>query len=144
MRANEEVVDSPKGWVAAHIKDYVETGGQKGHLWKGVPTLLLTTRGRKTGKRRRTALIYGQDGDSYVVVASLGGSANHPMWYLNLTADPEVDLQVGPDLIAGRARTANEEEKRRLWPLMAKIWPDYDKYQMKTRRKIPVVIIDPD
>jgi len=105
---------------------------------------LLTTRGRKTGKRRRTALIYGQDGASYIVVASLGGATNHPMWYLNLTADPEVDLQVGPDLIAGRARKANEEEKRRLWPVMAKIWPDYDKYQMKTRRKIPIVIIDPD
>jgi deazaflavin-dependent oxidoreductase (nitroreductase family) len=144
MAPHEDVVDSPKAWVASHINDYVESDGRKGHIWKGVPTLLLTTRGRKTGKWRRTALIYGQDGESYVVVASLGGAPNHPMWYLNLTDDPEVDIQVVAEKITGRARTADEAERKRLWPLMAKIWPDYDKYQSKTRRRIPVVIIDRD
>lgn len=143
MAASEEVVDSPTGWVAKHIQSYVESSGEEGHLWRGVPALLLITRGRKTGKRRRTALIYGRDGESYVVVASLGGSPKHPLWYLNLVTDPEVELQVGPDKITGRARTATEEEKPALWQQMAKIWPDYAGYQKKTDRQIPVVIIDP-
>lgn len=139
----EEVVDSPTGWVAKHIKEYVETGGEKGHTWQGVPTLLLTTRGRKTGKLRRTALIYGRSGDSYVVVASIGGAPRHPKWYLNLSANPDVELQVGPDVKSGTARTADPVERARLWPEMAKIWPQYDRYQEKTDRQIPIVIIDP-
>ncbi len=143
MPSDEEIVDSPTGWVAKHIKEYVESEGRKGHRWRGVPTLLLTARGRKTGKLRRTALIYGQDGDSYVVVASMGGSHKHPLWYLNLMADPKVELQVGPEIISGRAHAAGDDEKPRLWQQMARIWPDYDKYQMKTDRQIPVVIIDP-
>ena len=141
--APEEVVDSPTRWVAKHIQEYVETGGEKGHTWKGVPTLLLTTRGRKTGKLRRTALIYGRAGDSYVVVASIGGAAKHPKWYLNLVANPEVEMQVGPDLKSGRARTADPGERARLWPEMAQIWPQYDRYQEKTDRQIPIVVIDP-
>ena len=140
---DEEVVDSPTGWVAKHIKEYVESGGKKGHRWQGVPTLLLTTRGRKTGKLRRTALIYGRAGDSYVVVASIGGAPKHPKWYLNLLAAPDVQLQVGPEIISGRARTTEGDEKARLWREMAQIWPQYDKYQEKTDRQIPVVVIDP-
>lgn len=140
---SEPIYDSPKGWVASHINDYLETNGKKGHLWKGVPTLLLTTRGRKTGKLRRTALIYGREGDSYVVVGSVGGAKNHPLWYLNLQAEPQVTLQVGPDVIPGRARTANKDERERFWPRLAEIWPDYDNYQKKTRREIPIVIIEP-
>lgn len=139
----EEVVDSPTGWVAKHIKEYVETGGEKGHMWQGVPTLLLTTRGRRTGKLRRTALIYGRSGDSYVVVASIGGAPKHPEWYLNLSANPGVELQVGPGIKSGTARTADPNERARLWPEMAKIWPQYDRYQEKTDRQIPIVIIDP-
>ena len=136
-------MDSPTGWVAKHIKTYVESGGERGHRWRGVPTLLLTTRGRKSGKLRRTALIYGRDGDSYVIVASLGGSPKHPLWYLNLVADPNVELQVGPDTLRGRARTATPEEKARLWPKMAELWPQYDVYQKKTDREIPIVLVDP-
>jgi deazaflavin-dependent oxidoreductase (nitroreductase family) len=139
---NEEVVDSPTGWVAQHIRSYTESDGETGHIWRNVPTLLLTTRGRRTGKRRRTALIYGRDGDSYVVVASLGGSPRHPLWYLNLVADPRVELQVGAEKFAGTARTASEKEKPRLWQQMSEIWPDYPRYQQKTKRQIPVVIID--
>ena len=141
--ASKEVVDSPTGWVAKHIKEYVETGGEGGHTWRGVPTLLLTTRGRKTGKLRRTALIYGRSGDSYVVVASIGGAPKHPKWYLNLVANPEVGLQVGPDFKSGRARTADPKERAHLWPEMARIWPQYDRYQEKTDRQIPIVVIDP-
>ncbi len=144
MTNQEPVFDSPTGWVARHIKSYVETDGRKGHIWQGVPNLLLTTRGRKTGKLRRTALIYGRDGDRYMVVGSMGGAKNHPLWYLNLRAEPKVDVQVGPDRFSGQARTANEEERARLWPRMAEIWPDYNKYQRRTSREIPLVIIEPD
>ena len=134
--------DSPRGWVARHISQYVETNGRKGHRWQGVPTLLLTTRGRKTGKLRRTALIYGIDGDRYVVVASTGGADKNPAWYLNLVDNPEVELQVGAATFRARARTADRDEKPPLWELMASIWPDYDKYQAKTEREIPVVILE--
>lgn len=137
----DEVYDSPTGWVAQHIRSYVDTDGRSGHLWRGVPTLLLTTQGRKSGKWRRTALIYGQDGEDYIVVASRGGHAQHPSWYLNLRANPEVQVQVEADQFTARARTASAEEKARLWPLMVSIWPAYDDYQEKTAREIPVVIL---
>ncbi|MFP3914523.1 MAG: nitroreductase family deazaflavin-dependent oxidoreductase [Actinomycetota bacterium] len=139
----EEIIDSPAGWVRDHIREYVESGGSKGHRWNGVPTLLLTTRGRRTGKLRRTALIYGRDGDAFVVVASKGGASRHPEWYLNLKADPTVMIQVGPEEMVGRARTVDGEERDRLWPLMTDIWPDYDRYQESTERQIPVVAIEP-
>jgi len=143
MTSQEEVFDSPRGWVSRHIRQYVRTDGRKGHEWrKGVPTLLLTTRGRKTGRLHRTALIYGVDGNRYLVVASVGGAAENPSWYLNLVQNPEVELQVGADKFTARARTAGAEEKPRLWRLMASIWPDYDRYQAKTEREIPVVILE--
>jgi deazaflavin-dependent oxidoreductase (nitroreductase family) len=142
METQDETFDSPTGWVAEHISQYVESDGDNGHLWQGVSTLLLTTQGRKTGKWRRTALIYGRDGDRYVVVASKGGHAQHPSWYLNLVENPEVKVQVGADKFSARSRTATQEEKARLWPLMTSIWPAYDEYQTKTDREIPIVILE--
>ena len=143
MASQEEVFDSPKGWVSNHIDEYVETDGQKGYEWRnGAPTLLLTTRGRKTGKLRRTALIFGVDGDRYLLVASVGGAAKNPAWYLNLVENSEVELQVKAEKFKGRARTATAQEKPPLWRLMASIWPDYDNYQTKTEREIPVVIVE--
>jgi deazaflavin-dependent oxidoreductase (nitroreductase family) len=142
MASTDKVFDSPTGWVADHIRSYVETDGENGHEWKGVNTLLLTTRGRKSGKMRRTALIYGKDGDRYVVVASRGGHENHPAWYLNLVANPDVEVQVAADKFSASARTATSEEKARLWPLMASIWPAYNDYQSKTDREIPVVVLE--
>lgn len=139
---NEDVLDSATGWVAEHTRRYVETNGEEGHLWRGVNTLVLTTRGRKSGKLRRNALIYGRDGDHYVIVASKGGAPRHPMWYLNLMADPNVRVQVGADQFNARARTALPEEKARLWPLMVSIWPAYEDYQKKTSREIPVIILE--
>lgn len=112
-------------------------------MWNNVPTLLLTTTGRRSGKPRRTALIYGRDGDRYLVVASKGGAAEHPLWYLNLRDQPEVELQVGAERFHARARTATPEEKPRLWQRMAEIWPAYNQYQTKTPRDIPVVILVP-
>jgi len=97
----------------------------------------------KSGKRRRTALIYGKDGDRYLVVASKGGAKNHPEWYLNLVENSEVEVQVGAEKVKARARTATPEEKAKLWSLMTSIWPEYDSYQAKTKRNIPVVILEP-
>lgn len=142
MGSEHEVVDSPVGWVARHIQRYVSSGGTSGHRWSGVNTLLITTRGRKTGRHYRTALIYGRDGDRYIVVGSKGGSHDHPNWYLNLVQTPEVDVQVGDEKFAARAYPAPAAERPRLWELMASIWPEYNAYQKKTDREIPVVVIE--
>ena len=139
---SEQVTDSPVPWVSNHMKEYLETGGRKGHEWRpGVPTLLLTTTGRRSGVKRRTALIYGHDTDRYVVVASQGGAPEHPAWYLNLEADPDVEVQVMDDVFPARAETATGAERTRLWALMRSIWPAYDEYQTKTDREIPVVVL---
>jgi deazaflavin-dependent oxidoreductase (nitroreductase family) len=138
----EEVCDSPVGWVAEHIHKYVESGGARGHRWSGKDTLLLITRGRKTGKLRRTALIYGRDGERFVVVGSNGGKARHPLWYLNLLADSRVRIQVKAEVFVGRARPASDDEKPALWEMMVKIFPAYAGFQRKTRREIPVVVVE--
>jgi deazaflavin-dependent oxidoreductase (nitroreductase family) len=146
MATQEEIFDSPTGWVRNHIQQYVESDGKKGHKWRGLPTLLLTTRGRKSGNLRRTALIYGQADGNYLIVASNGGADDHPLWYLNLTANPAVEIQVGAEKFTGRARTANATEKPRLWQIMSKIFPTYDSYQVKAGkvgREIPLIIIEP-
>jgi deazaflavin-dependent oxidoreductase (nitroreductase family) len=141
MAPKKDIHDSPVGWVNHHIKEYVQSDGKKGHRWQGVNTLLLTTRGRKTGKLRRTALIYGQESERYVIVASKGGAQKHPEWYLNLEANPQVDVQVGAEKFAASASTAGRGEKPELWRLMTSIWPDYDNYQARTKREIPVVVL---
>jgi deazaflavin-dependent oxidoreductase (nitroreductase family) len=138
----QEPIDNPTGWVNRHIRSYVESGGKRGHRWQGTDTLLLITRGRKSGELRRTALIYGRDGDRFVVVGSNGGSSTHPAWYLNLVADPDVTVQVGEEVLEARARDATPDERPRLWELMTGIWPDYDNYQRRTDRQIPVVVIE--
>lgn len=144
MSQQEKIYDSPTRWVNQHIKGYVESDGERGHAWRGASTLLLTTTGRKSGKQRRTALIYGQDGDDYLVVASNGGNKAHPNWYLNLSENPSVEVQVGADKFSATAHTATDEEKARLWPIMAKIWPAYNDYQKKTKRVIPVIVLKRD
>jgi deazaflavin-dependent oxidoreductase (nitroreductase family) len=141
-----EIHDSPTGWVAKHIRSYVESDGRKGHQYYGTPTLLLTTRGRRSGLLRRTALIYGRDGDNYLVVASNGGSPHHPAWYLNLVAEPEVHVQVRGDRFRARARTAGADERPALWRTMASIFPTYDRYLAKAGRagrEMPLVILEP-
>jgi deazaflavin-dependent oxidoreductase (nitroreductase family) len=124
------------------MKEYQETNGEKGHIWRGVPTLLLTTKGRKSGKAFTTPLIYGKDGSSFLIVASRGGAEHHPQWYLNLVAEPEIEVQVLADKFRARAHTAEGEEKARLWKTMTAVWPDYDAYQAKTSREIPLVVLD--
>jgi deazaflavin-dependent oxidoreductase (nitroreductase family) len=141
MTANDGVLDSPTDWVAEHIRSYVETGGEDGHLFMGFPTLLLTTLGRRTGTLRRTPLIYGRDGDRYLLVASNGGSARHPAWYLNVAAHPEVTVQVRAETFSARARTATGVERRRLWPVVTEVFPRYEAYQAQTDRELPLVVV---
>lgn len=125
-----------------HVKRYEETDGAEGYIWNGAPTLVLTTKGRKSGQPRKSALIYGQDGDNYLLIASQGGAPKHPLWYLNLRDNPDVELQVLGDKFSARARTATPEEKPRLWKIMTESWPSYDIYQTRTEREIPLVVLE--
>jgi deazaflavin-dependent oxidoreductase (nitroreductase family) len=130
------------GWIADHLRRYQASDGADGHLWNGVPCLLLTTTGRKSGAPLTLPLIYGRDGERTVVVASRGGAPDHPAWYQNLAANPRVRVQIAADKFAATARTAAGEERARLWQAMAKIWPAYEEYRAKTTREIPVVVLE--
>jgi len=126
-----------------HVRRYRETGGEVGHDWReGSTVLLLTTTGRKSGNPTTTPLIYAEDGDRYVIVASKGGAPEHPGWYENLAKTPDVELQVGPDVFPARARTAEGDERERLWRKANEVWPHYDEYATKTDREIPVVVLE--
>ncbi|MEU6426733.1 nitroreductase family deazaflavin-dependent oxidoreductase [Microbispora sp. NPDC046973] len=125
-----------------HVKRYIETDGEEGHDWQGTTVAILTTKGRKSGQPRSTPLIYQPYGDAYLVVASKGGADEHPLWYLNLQAEPEVEFQIKGDRFTARARTATEEERPDMWRTMAATWPAYDEYATKTDREIPIVVIE--
>ena len=126
-----------------HVRRYRETDGEVGHIWKeGSTILLLTTKGRKTGEPRTTPLIYAQDGDDFVIVASKGGAPEHPGWFENLSKDPNVELQVLDDVFPARARVAEGDERERLWRKANEVWPHYDEYQEQTDREIPVVVLE--
>jgi deazaflavin-dependent oxidoreductase (nitroreductase family) len=124
-----------------HVRRYRETDGDVGYEWNGAPTLLLTTKGRRSGEARTSALIFGRDGDDYLIVASVGGMPRHPAWYLNLQADPHAAIQVRGDRFDVLARTASPDEKPRLWQIVNEVWPNYEVYQSRTEREIPVVIL---
>ncbi|MCW2947671.1 MAG: nitroreductase [Actinoallomurus sp.] len=125
-----------------HVKRYQETDGREGHEWEGTTTLLLTTTGRKSGQPRTTPLIYRKQGDAYTVIASNGGSEEPPLWYRNLQADPNVEVQLLGDRFTARARTASPDEKPAMWRTMTETWPAYDEYQEKSSREIPVVVLE--
>jgi deazaflavin-dependent oxidoreductase (nitroreductase family) len=128
---------------ADHVAAYRESGGEVGYLWNGVPTLLLTVTGRKTGGEHTSALIFGRDGDDYLVVASMGGAPRHPAWYGNLLAIPDATIQVKAERIPVVAGTTGPDEKPRLWKIMTEVWPNYEVYQSRTEREIPVVRLTP-
>src|SRR4051794_7654784 len=140
-------------WMVEHTKRYIASGGTDGHMYKitqpgrpelNVPSLLLTTTGRKSGEKFIFPLFYGETGDGhYFVVASKGGAPQHPGWYRNILADPEVEVQVGTSKFKARARTATGDERKRLWNKGLEFWPPYADYQEKTEREIPVVVLDP-
>jgi deazaflavin-dependent oxidoreductase (nitroreductase family) len=127
-----------------HVRRYQETDGEVGYLWNGVPILLLTTKGRRTGQLRTTPLIFASDGGDYLIVASQGGAPTHPLWYLNLLEEPAAQIQVRGEHIAVTAHSATDEEKPRLWAIVAGVWPNYDTYQTRTDRQIPVVVLRPN
>jgi deazaflavin-dependent oxidoreductase (nitroreductase family) len=126
-----------------HVRAYQASDGEIGYLWNGVPTLLLTHTGRNSGQQYTTPLIYAPDGDDFIVVASMGGAPMHPQWYLNLAANPHASIQVRADHLHVHARVAEGNERRRLWDLVAAAWPNYNAYQTRTERVIPVVVLTP-
>ena len=136
-------------WVADHIRLY-HTDPEKARMWQaptpGLPavqTLLLTMKGAKSGQMRQLPLIYGESNGAFLLVASRGGSADHPVWYRNLVANPDCEILVGAQHHLVRARTATAQERPGLWMTMAKVWPSYDEYQSRTPREIPVVVLEP-
>jgi deazaflavin-dependent oxidoreductase (nitroreductase family) len=138
--------DELRAALAAHVRLYQETDGREGAVvvenGREQEALLLTTTGRRSGEPRTTAVYYGRDGDRLLIVASLAGYDHPPQWYLNLTADPRVKLQVARERFEATARTASAEERPRLWRIMAEVYPTYDAYQAATEREIPVVILE--
>lgn len=126
-----------------HVRKYEDTDGQVGHDWNDTQVLILRTTGRKSGQLRKVPLIYGRDGDDFIIVASKGGAPDNPGWYENLVAHPECEIQVRGDIMPVTAQTVSVDEKARLWPIMTAEWPDYDAYQEKSPRDIPVVALKP-
>jgi deazaflavin-dependent oxidoreductase (nitroreductase family) len=137
-------------WITDHLRRYLATDGADGYLWDAslgggtgmVPTLLLTTTGKKTGRALTLPLIFGAAGSSCVIIASKGGAPNHPAWYTNLLANPSVHVQIKGERFGARARTANGDERAKLWAQMVKIYLPFESYQKKTQRQIPVVVLD--
>jgi len=139
-------------WMIDHANRYMSSGGADGHMYDAnppgysrmtVPSLLLTTMGRKSGQKFIFPLYYGQTGNSYIIVASKGGAPEHPGWYKNILANPEVEIQVGTKKLKARARTVSGAERQQLWEKALEFWPPYADYQKKTAREIPVVVLDP-
>lgn len=132
-------------WMS-HMNTWVyrKSGGRiGGRFLRGAPVCLLTTTGRKSGEPRTTPLLYLRDGDRVVVVASQGGMPKHPLWYLNLQATPECEVQIRKETLKLKARTASPEERAELWPRLIQMYSDFDDYQSWTDRVIPVVILEP-
>jgi deazaflavin-dependent oxidoreductase (nitroreductase family) len=134
---------SPWGPVAEQVELYESSGGTEGTLLEGTPCVILWTRGRHSGNVRKSPLMRVTDGERYAVIASMGGAPKHPVWYLNLAADPKVSLQDGPDLKDYAARVVEGAERDEWWKRATDVWPAYDEYQTKTDRQIPVVVLDP-
>ena len=139
-----------KNWTAEHMRRYLDSNGEDGYFVDFsriggpalTPTLILTTTGRRSGTPQSLALIYGQDDDHYVIIASKGGAPDHPAWYLNLEAKPDVAIQIKGLHLRVRARTSLGEERARLWKMMANTYPPFDKYQARTQRQIPLVVLE--
>ncbi|MEW6272612.1 MAG: nitroreductase family deazaflavin-dependent oxidoreductase [Thermodesulfobacteriota bacterium] len=133
-----------KAMSVANTWAYRASGGKiGGKFLRGAPVLLLITRGRKSGLERTAPLLYLRDGERIVLVASKGGMSHHPQWYLNVEANPEVAVEIGSERLPMRARRASDEEKAALWPKLCAMYPDYDDYQARTERNIPVLILTP-
>lgn len=126
-----------------HVAAYRETNGERGSVWNGATAVLVTTKGRKSGEKRTIAIIGKQVGDNFVIIASKGGAPAHPLWYLNILADPNVEIQYMADRWEAVARTAESPEREELWAEACTQWPAFNDYQTRTERRIPVVVIEP-
>lgn len=143
MPLQGEYEPSPSEWAAKQVEEFESSNGARGNTMRGMPVVILTTRGAKTGKLRKTPLMRVEDGGQYAVVASLGGAPKHPVWYHNVKADPNVELQDGAVRQDMVAREVTGEEKARWWDTAVKAFPDYADYQRKTDRLIPVFVLEP-
>ncbi len=143
MPLEGEYEPSPWRGAARQVELYEATGGERGGTMGGKPVVILTTKGARTGKLRKTPLMRVADGDRYAVIASLGGAAHHPVWYHNVVANPIVTLQDGATVRDYRAHVAEGDERAEWWARAVEAWPDYANYQTKTRRVIPVVVLEP-
>ncbi len=135
------IVAAQRAATKLHTSVYRATGGKVGGRIVGGPVLLLNTTGRKTGKKRTSPLLYLEDGESLVLVASNGGAPRDPVWYLNLQANPEATVEIGAREVRVRARDASSEERERLWPRLVSMYSGYETYRRRTDRGIPVVVL---
>jgi F420H(2)-dependent quinone reductase len=141
-----EYKPSPRRWVAEQVDLYEGSGGTKGLTLRdtGLPVIIVTNRGRKSGAVRKTPLMRVVDGDNYILVASQGGAPKHPEWYFNLKADPQVEIRDRTEVRAMRVREVTDPaERERLWKIAVKAFPPYQEYQEKTDRLIPVFLAEP-
>ncbi|MET7550169.1 nitroreductase family deazaflavin-dependent oxidoreductase [Streptomyces sp. NPDC058232] len=143
MPLKGEYEPSPEQWVRDQVELFESSGGTEGTTMRGMPVIILTTRGAKSGKIRKTPLMRVEHDGAYAVVASLGGAPRHPVWYHNITADPRVELQDGPVRQDMNAREVTGDEKRVWWERAVEAFPDYADYQEKTDRQIPVLVLEP-
>ncbi len=137
-----DYVASPTRWVRDQVELYEGSGGTEGTTLRGLPVILLTTKGAKSGNIRKTPLMRVEHAGSYAVVASQGGAPKHPVWYFNLLANPEVELQDGPSRWDMAAREVTGEEKAIWWARAVEAYPDYADYQARTDRQIPVFVLE--
>src|SRR5262245_57403624 len=146
-----EATGKPPAWVTEHLRIYRESGGTEGHLFEStpagfpgniVPCLLLTTIGRRSGKKQTSPMFYSTAGEAYVVAGSKGGADTQPGWYLNLRANPVVEVQVGREQFTAQARVAAGQEREQLWEQIVQWIPLYSDYQQKTKRELPVVVLE--
>jgi deazaflavin-dependent oxidoreductase (nitroreductase family) len=143
MPIEGEYEPSSWDWVAKQVDKIESSGGTEGVVLQGVPIVVLTMRGRKSGKVRKAGVMRVEHDGSYAAVASKGGDPNNPGWYLNLVEDPEVVVQDGTDVIEMRAREVTGDERDAWWARAVEVWPQYDAYQEKTSRQIPVLVLEP-
>jgi deazaflavin-dependent oxidoreductase (nitroreductase family) len=131
-------------FTKALIDDFRANGGHvTSGPFVGRQLLLLTTTGARTGAKRTAPVVYTRDGDRYVIVASKGGSPEHPLWYANILKDPMVTIEVGRDVLVARATVADEAERRPLYDAHAKVYPGFLEYEKRTTRVIPVIVLEP-
>jgi deazaflavin-dependent oxidoreductase (nitroreductase family) len=132
-----------RAFARVHVFVYQLTGGRLGGKWGKAGILLLTTRGRKTGKERTTPVLYLEDSGRYAVVATNDGAERHPSWYLNLATDGRAHVQMGGRSLEATARTASGAERAELWPRLVAVYRNYERDQARTERELPVVVLEP-